>query len=235
MRQWLPKEPRGRSHSGKGDVSAAPAPASTSAGSGPGQAPSAAVTTDSAPVGSPASGPSPAQWPGQSKKRPVIGLGRQFKVVLNGAGMAVSAESSSGPGDRRRGDQGGKSRAGPGAGKGRGSTESSGTGKVGKQKRREGRSHLPEVVLGILQRPAETASPDVVIMQRPQSPRRTEGLAVHGEGGPGGPSGPNDTGGAGPGGAGGSRRGNTRSGRGRGRGGHHGGYILVLSPSWLEV
>ncbi|KAN0092725.1 Smg-4/UPF3 family domain containing protein [Tylopilus felleus] len=207
MPRRLPSRPlelHGRSHSGKGDVSSAPAPASTSAGSGLGQAPPPAVTTESAPAGSPAGGPAPAPAPGQRKNRP-IGFERQFEAVLNGAGVA-----------------GGESGAWPDAGTGRGSTESSGPGKAGKQKHREERSRPPEVVPNILQRPAETASPDVVIMQRPQSPRGAEGLVVHGEGGASGPSG----GGAGPtggSGAGGGGRGITRRGRGRGSVGHRGG------------
>ena len=226
-RQWPPEEPHGHSHSGKGGVSSAPAPAGTSVGSAPGQAPPPAVTTESAPAGSPASGPSPLQGPCQCKNRPVIGLGRQFKAALNGAGVAVSAGSSSRPGNRKRRDKGGKSEAGPGAGMGHGSTESIGTGKAGKQKCREEHSHLPEVVLSILQCPAETVSPDVVIMQRQQSARGTEGSAVHRQGSPGSPSGPNDADGGGPAGSpgsgpGGRGRGSTRRGRGRGRGGNHG-------------
>ncbi|KAN0094534.1 Smg-4/UPF3 family domain containing protein [Tylopilus felleus] len=154
-----------------GAKSPAPAPA-TSVGSGPGQAPPAAVTTETA------GGPSLAQGPGQRKNRP---------TALNGAGV-VSAGWSSGSSDRKRRDKGGESGAGRDTGTGRGSTESSGPGKAGKQKRRDERSHPPEVVPSILQRPAETASPDVVTMQRPQSSRGTEGSAVH-RGSAGGPSG----------------------------------------------
>ena len=106
-------------------------------------------------------------------------------AALNGAGVAVSVRSSSGPGDRKRHDKGGEPRAGPSAGTGCGLMESTGPGKAGKQKHREERSHPPEVVPSILERPVETASPDVVTMKRPQSPRGTEGSAVHGEGGAG--------------------------------------------------
>ncbi|KAN0094530.1 hypothetical protein V8E55_002817 [Tylopilus felleus] len=131
---------------------------------------------------------------------------------------SAPARSSSRPGDRKRHDKGGEPRAGPSAGTGCGLMESTGPGKAGKQKHREERSHPPEVVPSILERPVETASPDVVTMKRPQSPRGTEGSAVHGEGG----AGDDANGGAGAG-AGGGGRGSTRRGSWRGRGGHRGG------------
>jgi regulator of nonsense transcripts 3 len=182
-----PKEPHGRSHAGKGDSSAAPMSAS-----GP------ASLAENATPGAPANGPVPA--PSQRKNRPVIGLGRHFEAALNGAGVAVAP--GPGPGsDRKRRDKGGES----GAGAGPGLTEG-GAGKG--KKHREERQRPPEVVPSILQRP-ELGGPDVVVVQRSQSPRGTEG---HGEAAS-----------AGGGGGGASVRGSARRGRGRGRGGHRGG------------
>ena len=190
-----PKEPHGRSHSGKGDTSAVPSTLS----SGPGPTQPLVVTTENVTPGPPASGPVPAQV--QRKNRPVIGLGRHFEAALNGAGVAVAPGPGPG-GDRKRRDKGGESGPGPG------STEG-GAGKG--KKHREERQRPPEVVPSILQRPE--VGPDVVIVQRPQSPRGTEG---HGEvASPGSGAGGGAGGGA-------SVRG-ARRGRGRGRGGHRGG------------
>ncbi|KAH0831283.1 Smg-4/UPF3 family-domain-containing protein [Lanmaoa asiatica] len=187
-----PKEPHTRSHPGNRDTSE-PVPTSSSvsvsgpAPTKPGTAPPPPVATENGPPSSPV--PVHAQGQGQRKIRPVIGLGRQFEAALNGAGVAVGPGSG---GDRKKRDRGGES------GSGSGVTE----GGAGKGKRREERVPA-SVVPSILQRP-----PDVAVVQRPQSPRGTEGLGGHGESGGGG---------------GGGARWSARRARARGRSGYRGG------------
>ncbi|KAG8216154.1 Smg-4/UPF3 family-domain-containing protein [Butyriboletus roseoflavus] len=173
-RHRLPKEPHGRPHPGKGD-SSAPVLASTfTSTSASGPTPLPPVTTENAPPGTP--GLAAAQGQGQRKNRPMIGLGRQFEAALNGAGVATAPGSG---GDRKKRNKGGESGAGAG-----GTVTEGG----GKHQRREERvsNHVPAtVVSGILQRPevgGGGVAPDVVIIQRPLSPRGTEGLGRHTEG-----------------------------------------------------
>lgn len=174
-----PKESHGRTHPGKGDT---PAPLSVGSGPGPskpGPVSPAPAPTENAPTGSPP--PVLAQGQGHRKHRPVVGIGRHFEAALSGV---VSPAPG---GERKKRDRGGE-------------------GGRGKQHREDG-PPVP-VVPSILQRPEVGGGSDVVIVQRPHSPK-----AEHGPG----------EGGAGAGAGAGTGRGGGRRGRGRGRGGNRGG------------
>ncbi|KAF9224944.1 hypothetical protein BS17DRAFT_795258 [Gyrodon lividus] len=177
-----PKEPHGRQHSAKG-ATAAPVPAQPK----PNTIPASPTSTEGAAVAAPAQG--------QARRgRPVIGLGRQFEAALNGAGVAVGSG-----GDRKKRDKGGESGSGAAEGSG-----GAGKGKESRDRHEEEKTAQAPVVPSILQRP-ETAGgpPEVVIMQRPQSPLGTESTGGNVDSSAG--------------------RGGARRGRARGRGGNRGG------------
>ncbi|KAG9308281.1 Smg-4/UPF3 family-domain-containing protein [Chiua virens] len=205
-----PKESHGRSHPAKGEAGATATATAASSKAGLGAA--APISADKDNPGASSAGASTGP-PSQRKARPVIGLGRQLEAALNGAGVAVSPGPGAGAGsDRKRRDKD----------KGRDKTSGDGAGVTqGGSSRRKHREELrvqdgsgsgSGVVPSILHRPEVGGGPDVVIMQRPQSPR------TEGEGGTVSRA-ATETVPVG----GGSSRGGPRRGRGRGRGGHRGG------------